>query len=539
MNKLINSTKIYAARLGLALLTLLLISCSAPQQSSYVTLLHTNDHHGHFWQSKHGEYGLAAQKTLVDNIREEVSKQGGETFLLSGGDINTGTPESDMLNAKPDFIGMNLVGYDAMAVGNHEFDHPIELLKQQEQWANFPFLSANIYDKTTHQRLFPPYIILKKGNVKIAFIGVTTPDTPKLGSKKILQNVNFTDPVTEVKTLSAHIRKDNIADMVVVLSHLGYYENGKSGTSAYGDVELARALTPGDIDAIISAHSHSTLCMTKENSFDLEYKVGEDCRPDYQNGVWIMQASEWGKFVGRANFQITGNKVKLLSYQMLPVNLKYTVKDSDGNKQYVYYTKAIKPDPGVVTELTPYQKQGEEKLGVIIGKTKNLLQGDRSVVRHQQTNLGKLIILAQMWKTDASFGLISSGSIRAPIAQGDITYRDVLTVQPFGNSVGFTEMTGKELIPYLTTIANMTPGSGAYPQFANITFDLVDGKLKNINIAGNPIELNKTYRFSLPSYNANGGDGYPIIMNRFMNTGAIDADILKTYIEEHTPINLE
>ncbi|ENU1228162.1 bifunctional UDP-sugar hydrolase/5'-nucleotidase UshA [Providencia huaxiensis] len=538
MNKLIRSTKQYAARLGFALLTLLLISCSAPQKSSYVTLLHTNDHHGHFWQSKHGEYGLAAQKTLVDSIREEVSKQGGETFLLSGGDINTGTPESDLLNAKPDFIGMNLVGYDAMAIGNHEFDHPVELLKQQEQWANFPFLSANIYDKTTDQRLFSPYVVLKKGNVKIAFIGVTTPDTPKLGSKKILQNVRFTDPITEVKTLSTQIRKDNIADMVVVLSHLGYYEDGKSGTSAYGDVELARALSPGDIDGIISAHSHSTLCMVKENSIDLEYKVGEDCRPDYQNGVWIMQAGEWGKFVGRANFQITENKITLLSYQMLPVNLKYTVKDSDGNKQYVYYTEEIKADPSVITELTPYQQQGEEKLGVIIGKTENLLQGDRRVVRHQQTNLGKLIILAQMWKTDANFGLISSGSIRAPIEQGDITYRDILTVQPFGNSVGFAEMTGKELIPYLTTIANMTPGAGAYPQFANITFDLSDGKLKNIKIAGNPIELNKTYRFSLPSYNANGGDGYPIITDRFMNTGSIDADILKTYIEENTPINL-
>ncbi|EOV8086422.1 bifunctional UDP-sugar hydrolase/5'-nucleotidase UshA [Providencia rettgeri] len=538
MNKLIRSTKQYAARLGFALLTLLLISCSAPQKNSYVTLLHTNDHHGHFWQSKHGEYGLAAQKTLVDSIREEVSKQGGETFLLSGGDINTGTPESDLLNAKPDFIGMNLVGYDAMAIGNHEFDHPVELLKQQEQWANFPFLSANIYDKTTDQRLFSPYVVLKKGNVKIAFIGVTTPDTPKLGSKKILQNVRFTDPITEVKTLSTQIRKDNIADMVVVLSHLGYYEDGKSGTSAYGDVELARALSPGDIDGIISAHSHSTLCMVKENSIDLEYKVGEDCRPDYQNGVWIMQAGEWGKFVGRANFQITENKITLLSYQMLPVNLKYTVKDSDGNKQYVYYTEEIKADPSVITELTPYQQQGEEKLGVIIGKTENLLQGDRRVVRHQQTNLGKLIILAQMWKTDANFGLISSGSIRAPIEQGDITYRDILTVQPFGNSVGFAEMTGKELIPYLTTIANMTPGAGAYPQFANITFDLSDGKLKNIKIAGNPIELNKTYRFSLPSYNANGGDGYPIITDRFMNTGSIDADILKTYIEENTPINL-
>jgi 5'-nucleotidase/UDP-sugar diphosphatase len=90
-----------------------------------ITILHTNDHHGHFWRSEYGEYGLSAQKTLVDGIRKEVAAQGGSVLLLSGGDINTGVPESDLQDAEPDFRGMNLIGYDAMAVGNHEFDNPL------------------------------------------------------------------------------------------------------------------------------------------------------------------------------------------------------------------------------------------------------------------------------------------------------------------------------------------------------------------------------------------------------------------------------
>ena len=136
-----------------------------------ITILHTNDHHGHFWRNEHAEYGLAAQKTLVDSIRKEVAEQGGSVLLLSGGDINTGVPESDLQDAEPDFRGMNLIGYDAMAIGNHEFDKPLTVLRQQEKWAKFPLLSANIYQKSTGERLFKPWAIFKPQGIKIAVIG--------------------------------------------------------------------------------------------------------------------------------------------------------------------------------------------------------------------------------------------------------------------------------------------------------------------------------------------------------------------------------
>ncbi len=126
------------------------------QDKTYkITILHTNDHHGHFWRNDYGEYGGGAEN--AGRWHPERGGGGrGSVLLLSGGDINTGVPESDLQDAEPDFRGMNLIGYDAMAVGNHEFDNPLSVLRQQEKWAKFPFLSANIYQKSTGERLFKP-----------------------------------------------------------------------------------------------------------------------------------------------------------------------------------------------------------------------------------------------------------------------------------------------------------------------------------------------------------------------------------------------
>lgn len=141
----------------------------------------------------------AAQKTLVDGIRKEVAAEGGSVLLLSGGDINTGVPESDLQDAEPDFRGMNLIGYDAMAVGNHEFDNPLSVLRQQEKWAKFPFLSANIYQKSTGERLFKPWALFKRGGLKIAVIGLTTDDTAKIGNPEYFTDIEFRKPAEEAK----------------------------------------------------------------------------------------------------------------------------------------------------------------------------------------------------------------------------------------------------------------------------------------------------------------------------------------------------
>ncbi len=224
------------------------------QDKTYkITILHTNDHHGHFWRNDYGEYGLAAQKTLVDGIRKEVAAEGGSVLLLSGGDINTGVPESDLQDAEPDFRGMNLIGYDAMAVGNHEFDNPLSVLRQQEKWSKFPFLSANIYQKSTGERLFKPWALFKRGGLKIAVIGLTTDDTAKIGNPEYFTDIEFRNPAAEAKLVIQELQQNEKPDVILATTHMGHYDNGNHGSNAPGDVEMARSLPAGSLAMIVGA----------------------------------------------------------------------------------------------------------------------------------------------------------------------------------------------------------------------------------------------------------------------------------------------
>ncbi|ECF4507058.1 bifunctional UDP-sugar hydrolase/5'-nucleotidase [Salmonella enterica subsp. enterica serovar Newport] len=504
-----------------------------------ITILHTNDHHGHFWRSEYGEYGLAAQKTLVDSIRKEVAQEGGSVLLLSGGDINTGVPESDLQDAEPDFRGMNLIGYDAMAVGNREFDNPLTVLRQQEKWAKFPFLSANIYQKSTGERLFKPWAIFTRQDIKIAVIGLTTDDTAKIGNPEYFTDIEFRKPAEEAKVVIQELNMNEKPDVIIATTHMGHYDNGDHGSNAPGDVEMARSLPAGSLAMIVGGHSQDPVCMASENKKQVNYVPGTPCAPDKQNGIWIVQAHEWGKYVGRADFEFRNGEMKMVNYQLIPVNLKKKVTWDNGKSERVLYTPEIAENPQMLSLLTPFQNKGKAQLEVKIGSVNGLLEGDRSKVRFVQTNMGRVILAAQIARTGADFGVMSGGGIRDSIEAGDITYKSVLKVQPFGNIVVYADMSGKEVVDYLTAVAQMKPDSGAYPQFANVSFVAKEGKLTDLKIKGEPVDPAKTYRMATLSFNATGGDGYPRIDNKpgYVNTGFIDAEVLKEFIQQNSPLD--
>ncbi|EOI3552277.1 bifunctional UDP-sugar hydrolase/5'-nucleotidase UshA [Cronobacter turicensis] len=535
------------ARKGLAVallagLSLLSGGASAwEQDKTYnITILHTNDHHGHFWRNEYGEYGLAAQKTLVDSVRREVTAQGGSVLLLSGGDINTGVPESDLQDAEPDFRGMNMIGYDAMAVGNHEFDNPLSVLRQQEKWAKFPLISANIYQKSTNERLFKPWAIFKPQGIKIAVIGLTTDDTAKIGNPEYFTDIEFRKPADEAKLVIQELQQNEKPDVIIVATHMGHYDNGDHGSNAPGDVELARALPAGALTMIVGGHSQDPVCMASENKKQVDYVPGTPCAPDQQNGTWIVQAHEWGKYVGRADFQFRNGEMKLVRYQLIPINLKKKVTWDNGQTERVLYTPQIPENPQMLSLMTPFQKKGQAQLMVKIGSVNGRLEGDRSKVRFVQTSMGHLILNAQIARTGADFAVMSGGGIRDSIEGGDITYKDVLKVQPFGNTLVYVDMTGKEVLEYLTAVAQKKPDSGAYPQFANVSFTASGGTLNDVKIKGEPVDPAKTYRMATLSFNATGGDGYPPIDKKpgYVNTGFVDAEVLKQYIQQSSPLDV-
>ncbi|WP_108125853.1 bifunctional UDP-sugar hydrolase/5'-nucleotidase UshA [Saccharospirillum mangrovi] len=482
-----------------------------PDTDYHLTILHTNDHHGRFWRNGDGEYGMAARKTLIDSIRAEVEAEGGSVLLLSGGDINTGVPESDLQNAEPDFLGMAMLEYDAMAVGNHEFDNPRDVLMQQADWAGFPFLSANIVYKDSGKTLFKPYEMFNVQGYKVAVVGFTTEDTVKIANPEYMTDLAFLTPVDVAADLIPEL--DAKSDLVVAVTHMGHYANGNYGGNAPGDVTLARSVS--GIDVIVGGHSQNPLF-----------------EPDVQNGTLILQAYEWGKYVGRLDLTLRNGEIVDYTYDLIPVNLL------DDNDQLM--RAEIAEDPEMLAMLTPYQEAGGEALNIVLGSANGDFIGDRAVVRNEPTNLGVLIARAQRARTNADVGIMNSGGIRADLEGGDISYKDVLTVQPFGNMLGYVDFTGAELMNYLNAAAAMQAGSGAFAQFDGVELKIVAGSVVEATVGGAPIDPGKTYRLSVNSFMAAGGDGYPNITEHpnYVNSGFVDADMLADYIEQHSPLDI-
>ena len=521
-------------------LALLLAGCAtvgnappaAPPGVVKLTVLHTNDHHGRFWRNNDGEYGLAARKTLIDQVRKDVAAQGGHTLLLDGGDVNTGVPESDTQDAEPDFKGMKAIGYDAMALGNHEFDKPLSTLNKQIGWAGFPVLSANIYKGG--QRLFKPYAVFERGGLKVAVLGLTTDDTRKMVDPANIEGVEFRRPAAEAAALVPELRGK--AHVVIAATHMGHYTDGRSGVNAPGDVEMAREVK--GLDLIVGGHSQNPVCMLEQMGASKRndaYVPGTACQPDRQNGTWIVQAHEWGKYVGRADFEYANGELKLVKYALLPVNLVKTVKGLDGKDSKQPYTEKIAEDPAMLALLQPYQDKGRAALDVVVGEGDGALNGKREDVRSKPTNMGVFIATVMMHKARADLAIMNSGGVRDSMPAGKLTYKDVLKVQPFGNMLSVVELKGSELTAYLEAAMKMSPGSGAFAQFAGVRIVAEGGKLVSATVRGTAIDPAKTYRLALNNFQANGGDGYPKLSTHpgYVNTGFVDADVMREYLSKN------
>lgn len=465
-----------------------------------ITILHTNDHHGRFWENRDGEVGLAARATLIKELRQQAEKEGAKVLLLDAGDVNTGIPQSDMQNAEPDFKGMKAIGYDVMAIGNHEFDNTLKTIYKQRDWAGFPFVSANIYDKKTNKRVFPSHITKTIDGLKVTIFGLTTEDTPLKSKAEHTRGLYFVPSVEEAKKLVPTLRKES--DLLIALTHIGHYPNAQHGADAPGDVTLARSV-PG-IDVIVGGHTQKPLF-----------------KPDIQNGTIIVQAYEWGKYVGKVDLEIKQGEVTLKHYELIPVNLK-TSK-----------TK-IKPDLELEKLLRPFKEKGDKALNIEIGVADAEFIGRREVIRLQETNLGNLVARAMKEKFGADVGIMNSGGMRDSIYPGKITIETVLTVLPFGGEVVTAELSGKELKNYLEYIVTkLTRGSGSFPQLSgvDIVIDQKTQKAKSVRINGKPLVESQKYLVALPEFIAAGGDKYPKLTYR--RYGYVDADILKDYIKTH------
>jgi len=510
-----------------ALAWLMAAAGAAWAEPTLITILHTNDHHGRFWRNAEQEYGLAARKTLIERVRAEVRAQGGHVLLLDGGDVNTGVPESDLLDAEPDFRGMSAIGYDAMVVGNHEFDRPPAAMQHQQQtWSNFPWLSANIYRQG--RRMFEPYRIFQLGPVRVAVLGLTTQDTQKALSPERHPGVELRPPAEEAAALVPALRRS--ADVVIAATHMGHFVDGRHGDNAPGDVELARTV-PG-IDLIVGGHSQNPVCMIAAGQRSEDHQPGDPCMPDRQNGTWIVQAWEWGKYVGRADLAFDEGGLRLVRYTLLPVNLWRRARDIEGVPMKEPPERRIEEDATMLDLLQPFQQRGGDRLLQRVGRSDGVLDGERSHVRSRPTPLGQLFTAAMAQKTRADLAIISAGGIRDSLPAGELTYRDLLKVLPFGNRVVVATLDGGELEAYLRTVLAMAPGSGAFAQTWGVSVAIDGGAAQQLRVGGLPLDRARRYRVALSSFIARGGDGYPDLVTRGKVTdqGLVDVDVLREYL---------
>lgn len=493
-----------------------------------LTLLHTNDHHGRFWPNEKGEGGLAARKTIVDRVRAEVAAAGGHVLLLDAGDVNTGTPESDRLDAEPDFKGMSRIGYDAQAVGNHEFDRPPAVLEKQRQWAAHPMLAANLY--RDGRRVFEPYRIFERGGRRIAVVGLTTEDTRQAAAPDHVAGIEFRPAIDEAAALVPQLRAK--ADLVVAATHIGHYPDGAHGSSAPGDVELARAV-PG-IDVIVGGHSQNPVCMKAENVRDEDWQPGRPCAPDRQNGTWILQAHEWGKYVGRADFVVDAGRVELLRYELLPVNLR-----RPGDTALV--AAPVPEDESMRDFLAPYRAAEDPQHRVVVGTAADAFDGGRDRLRTGAAPLGTLVARALREAADADLAVTNGGGIRDGLQAGELRYGDLVKTQVRDGRLVVVQLSGAELLQWIGDVGSKaTPGWGGWPQTDRLAVEFAAGRVVAARVGGQPVDPARRYALALNRFIAGGGDGYPDLSGHpgYRDTGEDIAALLRRHVERQGPLRL-
>jgi len=480
-----------------------------------LVVLHTNDTHGHpvrfFYYPAPDVGGLPARATLIRQIREENEN----VLVLDAGDINTGRAESNLFKAKPDIEGYNYIGYDAMVLGNHEFDNPIDILKAQMEWAHFPFLSANVKTKNGDY-LTRRYIIKEFGGFKVAIFGLTTKETEIIGNPEYIKNLVFEDEIKIAKRLAPELKRK--ADIVIALVHMGLYPSlGK------GSKRLASEVS--SIDLIIDGHTHTRL----DSPVIIKNPSGHK--------TFIVQAWKWGLVLGRVDLWIKNREAIDLDFKAMPINLKTLKRMSDGTKVYHFVGKEIKEDEKLAKFLQTYVDKVDSMLSEVIGHAEETFF--YSKVRERETALGDLIADSMLWYTKnmgVDFAIQNGGGIRADLFEGQITMQSLYEILPFDNSVVVVTLKGSDLQSLFDFIATISGGRGAFPQVSkglSFTINRVTGRCENIRVNGDPIDPGRTYKIATNSYLANGGDGYKIFLNAVgrYDTSMFQRDVFIQYIK--------
>lgn len=505
--KRITSLLTSAAVLAASLMALQTAAGAEETENKGVVILHTNDVHCGF---EPDDYSYGAAELAA--YRAHLEDEGYDVIMVDAGDFVQGGVIGTLSDGEYPMQIMNALGYDAAVPGNHEFDYGMDAFFKLTSEEEFPYLSVNFTDLSTGEKPFQAYTIVDAEPYKIAFVGLTTPETPTSSrpSNFMDENGNYTYGFLggdDGTALYAAVQQAidaayaDGADYVFAIGHMGdyVYDDRWSSTAV---IEHVSGLT-----GFIDGHSHSEIVAMDEDR-DL-------------NDVWLTSTGTKLQTIGQIT--ITPEQVSC----GLIKKGDYTVSEDETSAERQAYQEMSDFIAGI-------NEQFSELAGTVVARTEVALTvndpdtGERAV-RSAETNLGDLCADAYRARTKADIGLINGGGVRADIAAGDITYGNIIDVQPFGNSLCVVKATGQQILDCLEIGAVHTPEeNGGFMQVSGLSYTVntyipssvvtdengnftgVDGeyRVRDVMIGGEPLDPDRTYTVASHDYLLlNGGDG--------------------------------
>ncbi|MHA6346126.1 bifunctional metallophosphatase/5'-nucleotidase [Roseivivax sp. CAU 1761] len=487
-------------------------------QAEYaLTILHTNDFHARFEPISKFDSTCAAEDNeagecfggsarLVTGI-EEARGRNDNVLLVDGGDQFQGTLFYTHYKGKLAAEMMNKLGYDAMTVGNHEFDDGPEVLRAFIDAVDFPILMSNadISGEELLKDAIQKSVVIEKAGEKIGLIGLTPQDTDELASPG--PNVVFGDPVEAVQAEVDRLTEEGV-NKIVVLSHSGYGVDKRVAEETTG------------VDVIVGGHSNTLLGDMEGAEGPYPTMVGETA---------IVQAYAYGKFLGELTVTFDDDG-KLVSAEGAPL-----IMDA-----------AVTEDEATVARISEAAQPLEEIRQKVVAEAAEKIEGDRSVCRAMECPMGVLVAEAMLDRVEGQgidVALTNAGGLRASIDAGEITMGEVLTVLPFQNTLSTFRVSGAVLKEALENgVSQVEEGAGRFPQVAGMVFKVdlsqpAGSRVSDVEIGSSPLEPDQMYGVVSNNYVRNGGDGYAMFVDAedAYDYGPDLADVTAEYLAEMSP----
>jgi 5'-nucleotidase / UDP-sugar diphosphatase len=511
-----------------ALLLVVVGVVGAQDEEPYtLTIMHTNDVHGHHEPQRDGNGGAARQATVVDQIRAETDND----LLLDGGDRFTGTLFHVQYRGQDSAQIMNMIGYDAMTLGNHEFDDGSEVLAAFVDALEFPVVTANV-DFSEDPLLagkINPYVILDVGDEQIGIIGLVTPESEILSSPS--DELVFKYDLIAVTQEQVDALTAEGVNKIILVTHIGYG----------ADLEVAQGVS--GVDVIVGGHTNTFLSNSYAGAIGEYPTVLESASSE---PILVVQASTRTVYLGRLDVEFDADGV---------------LSDWDGDA--ILLSKYITPDPDVSDLIAGLAEPIAEMTNQRVGETTVELTGTSPrLCRIEECLLGNLITDALLDETGVDIAFQNGGGIRADIDEGEISLGEVINVLPFGNLISTFELSGADVVVALENSVSrielddsgnpsVDDASGRFMQVGGLryTFDATQeagSRIVSVDVwqDGDYVEIDPDamYTVAANDFIRGGGDGYEVLGTNAVN--AYDAgspldQVVADYIEANSPITVE